>query len=136
MSVCSLGCDVGLRGDRTGTWSSRTTYVCSRARSSCGQRLPALGETCLPPEGLQPVCAQESRALRGLCLGIGWHLAGTSKRVRLETLTTRQNFMEAPVYVPQATFYTLQTRPHPSQTELDLKATSRAFAQGWSSVCL
>ena len=83
-AAVSLRCDVGLRGDRTGTLVMEDHIrvlpcqegSCRRLPSVLGEtRLPSvLGETRLPPEGLQPVCARESWALTGFALGHRWHL--------------------------------------------------------------
>lgn len=74
-AAVSLRCDVGLRGDRTGTLVMEDHIRVLPCQEGSCRRLPSvLGETRLPPEGLQPVCARESWALTGFDLGHRWHL--------------------------------------------------------------
>ena len=100
------------------------------SEGSCRRLLSGLGETRLPPEDLQPVCSRVP-GFEGLCFGAvvaSW--LGLPRESDWKPFTPDKNFfMEAPVCVPQAMFCTLQTRPHLSQTGLDLKAMRRGFAQ-------
>ena len=72
-AAVSLGCDVGLRGDRDLVIEDHIRVLPCR-EGSCRQLPSVLGETHLPPEGLQPVCARESWALTGFAFGHRWHL--------------------------------------------------------------
>ena len=127
----SLGYDMGLSGDRTGPLVIKDHIrMLPCQEGSCRRLLSGLGETRLPPEDLQPVCSRVP-GMEGLCFGAlvaSW--LGLPRESDWKPFTPDKNFfIEAPVCVPQAMFCTLQTRPHLSQTGLDLKAMRRGFAQ-------
>lgn len=128
---CHWGVMWGSVETGPGPWSSRTTYACSRVgKAPAGGCRVAWGRhVCL-----RRICSQsarKSRALRGFTLGHWWHPGWDFQEGQIGNPShqTKTSLWKAPVYVPQAMFCTLQTRPHPSQTELDLKATRRGFAQ-------